>query len=73
MLKEENVEMNMYDEQSFYEPKFFAKEIVNTDAKGKVSYFYRPKPGNKYWEMREKQDWSSIPPIFEDNCPAFYK
>ena len=73
MLKTEGVEMNMYDEQSFYCPKFFDKEIVSTDPKGKVTYFYRPKPGDLYWRMREQGEWSSLPRIFEDDCPPFYK
>lgn len=55
-------------EQTFYNPKFFIKEY---DAEAK-RYNYRPQ-GNLYWELREKQDWSSCPKIFEDNCPPFYE
>ena len=41
-------------EESFYNPKFFDKEIIEDSKKGK-SYFYKPKPDNLYWKLREKQ------------------
>lgn len=60
----------MYNEQEFYNPKFFIKEET-TDKKGNPTFTYR-KNGNLYWELREKQDWSSLPRIFEDDCLPFF-
>jgi hypothetical protein len=55
------------DEQTYYEPRFFQKQY---DAATKT-YKYLPR-GNLYWELREKQDWSSVPRIFDDDCEPFY-
>lgn len=71
LLKSEGVEMNMYDEQQFYCPKFFDKQVITIN--GKAEYKYNPKPGNVYWKMRETRNWSTLPPIFEDDCAPFYK
>ena len=73
LLKRDGVEMNMYDEQSFYQPRFFDKQTLGTDSAGKPRYMYRPKPGNYYWQKREERDWSGVPHIFEDECQPFYK
>ena len=57
---------DMNNEHTFYEPKFFKK----VPMEGKLKFEYEPK--NLYWKMREEQDWSSLPKIFEDGTKPFY-
>ncbi len=57
--------VNISNEQTWYCPKFFTKEV---DSNGE--YLYRA--NHAYWKLREKLDWTNQPRIFEDNCQAFY-
>jgi len=61
----------MQNEQEYYTPKFFTKQKVE-DKNGKAEYLYKPREDNLYWELRERQDWSSLPHIFQDDCEPFY-
>ena len=61
----------MHAEQSFYNPKFFDKHET-LDQNGKLGYKYTPKADNLYWRLREAQDWSTIPRIFDNDCEPFY-
>lgn len=66
---DENIEK--LDEQELYTPRFFIREITVDEETGKKKYHYRPN-GNKYWEQREKGDWSDVPRIFDDDCEPFF-
>jgi oxysterol-binding protein-related protein 3/6/7 len=64
--------VDMYDERVFYTPRFFTKESNINALTGKIDYIYKPiDNGNKYWNMREKGDWSELPKIFDDDCEPF--
>jgi hypothetical protein len=61
------------DEESFYTPKFFDKELKGT--KKEKQYVYTPKAGegsHLYWSLRETANWASQPRIFDDDCEPFY-
>lgn len=67
---------DIQDERTFYNPTFFAR-IVEVDQNGKKHYKYvakRSADGSKhlYWDMRERNDWTSVPRIYDDDCDAFY-
>ena len=53
ILEQQNGEkVDMMQESSFYNPKFFDKEVIENNKKEK-SYFYKPKADNYYWKLRE--------------------
>ena len=60
----------MYDERSFYTPKFFIKQESKNPVTGKLEYSYKP-DANKYWQERDKGTWDDMPKIFEDGCLPF--
>ena len=43
-------------EQTYYNPKFFDK-VITDNKNGLISYFYKPKPDNLYWKLREQGNW----------------
>ena len=76
ILKEEKgPSIDMYNEQEFYEPQFFEKKKNPFyEKKSDPKYLYEFKSGAKsYWQKRETADWASVPPIYSDQCPPFYK
>jgi len=68
------VEIDIKDERTYYQPKYFTKTVVDSTDKDKnksdketKKYVYRPS-GNKYWEERDLGRWANAPKIFEDDC-----
>lgn len=63
--------INMFDERTFYVPRFFDKEVIETPGEP-ISYKFTPIE-NKYWAEREKGTWENVPRIYDDNCDVFYQ
>lgn len=59
------------DQRTFYNPQYFTREAVKDSKTGKVEYLYKSNV-DKYWEMRSRNDWSSTPRIYDDDCAPYY-
>ena len=57
---DKKAKVDVMDEESFYSPKFFDKELTGTKKNKK--YVYTPKAGegsHLYWSLRETSNWAN--------------
>lgn len=52
------------EEPDLYTPVFFDKTVEIDPDTDEKEYWYKPK-GNLYWDLREKDDWSCVPKIYD--------
>ena len=55
-------------DSNYYEPKFF--KMKTHEVTGETVYEY--KTDDRYWQSRDKHDWSYMPKIYEDTCEPFH-
>jgi len=68
----------MFNEQEFYQPKFFTKRLNPENSSGGSKnipkYLYDFNEGEQsYWCRRDQGQWEGIPRIYSDDCPPFFK
>ena len=60
----------------FYNPLFYDKEVTLNEETGERTFHFKPKilenGVHKYWDCRDRGDWSEIPRIYDDDCEPFY-
>ena len=72
-LFKDDPKIDVKDDRTFYIPKHFKKEIIESkNPKEGNSYKYTPLDG-KYWAERATGTWENTPKIFDDDCKEFYQ
>ena len=60
------------DDCEYYTPKYFRKSVHPKTGDTVYSFIEKNERGSNYWMDRDKQSWSHLPRIFDDDCEPFY-